>query len=390
MFAITRKPLISLNHLSIIFFLLFLAFLFPFQSVLSVEFPWQIDRNFISDDTHQMLKQRYPMISSEQQLIDLIETLMNIYPDLIIEPSFNEDHWVIKTKTHQYIQDISITTNQGIVPKQVISGLKHLIGSSYNYTISQKLISSTEKLLENQGYFNSSVTIEKTIRNKKGIRIQLLANLRSRCVIVKIKANFKLSENFSSKLIGASCVKSTIDNFIDELKTHYQKKSYIENTIAKYTIEQIPDSNQAIVIIGGSLGPLISYEFVTSKPPPLLNQDDSSPKNLHLRKIIAEVEKIIDKEIEPIITPEKYQPYVALAEIKTILEKHDFLNAQIFESTISNQTNNQPELNTKQIRFVIYPGDKIKLGSLRIIGASAIDKKTIYQTLSQFNFWFIK
>ena len=106
--------------------------------------------------------------------------------------------------------------------------------------------------------------------------------------------------------------------------------------------------------------------------------------------------KLLKKKIEPEITPDKYPPYVALAKAKTILKEHGYLEAEVFETlnkntktntstTTASHKKNYDSYAVKTLKFYIIPGNKITLGSIKIIGSTVLSDKTIYKEISTYS-----
>ena len=247
------------------------------------------------------------------------------------------------------IERIKITTQRGKLPSEVRGATNFLYGKTFTSETSSQLIDSVQKILTSQGYQAAKVRVIPQIRGDK-VTLRVSISLGTLCRVQSVKASFTLPKGLPNP-VGKPCSRRTKSKYFSALSTRYKKNSYVESTFEKATYQFNPKSTSADIIIVGTPGPQIFYEFALTPP---------QPKKL--KKLIRKLQR----DIQP-----------ALVNPNFVAEKAgEILLKAGYYSTFAQPTVRRKN-QRKTFRYELKVSEQIKLEYVRILGVKAISQQQL-------------
>ena len=328
--------------------------------------PWSLQGLGLERTQISELQKKYPQISSEEDLSEVLNSLNQMYPGATLEPYFDGREWIITLTQQPIVDDLRFETMDGLLPPSLSWGLAYLVGQIHSPVLVEKLQKATSQILKKEGYYDHQLKI-KTSQNLHKVTLIVQVTLGKRCVVEGVRADFPLPEE-AEEILGEYCKRSHLEKFVSSLKEYYHNKNYIENTLEWGKLHYNQKNKRATLELSGTPGPQVLYTF---------SLHSQAKKNRASEKIL--------EEIREDISAKDYAPYLAVARIQEILKEKDYLFAQVTDPIVTSENSQR-----KIYAFEIRPAYKVELGSLRLLGVTAMPLERVYQELRTSHLWSLR
>ncbi len=354
--------------MKLVFLTVWLAFFFGLETKVYgfAQNHWVVDEQLsFSPNLIKALKQKYPLIKSNQNLTLILQSLAQNQPLSELYAVFDPPSsvWKIMGTKARLVKDIEIHSRARLIRQPLYATLQNDIGLVDSEETKARVHQAAIKHLQRKGYREAGVRVV-TEPDGDGVLYNIYVDEGDPCILKRIDIGFVVPRDISLDLeVGDVCDMEEIERSVEDFEASLKDLGYTQLKLRMDALKYDPDRDAATLTINGTLGQRIRYEIVDEN------------------KLFLIDDLFADEELTR-VDPTIIGPDAMAAELARRYRQRGFLDAVVTGPTVK-----QEKQDLFVYLFKVNPGRQYFIKEVKFEGVSVFKEDELNDILGLKSFW---
>ena len=321
---------------------------------------WKTSGITIPKNILKPLIEKFPDIKSDEDLAELLNQIVQLYPSAKVSPVFNGVMWNINVEKNLVIVAITAQAISKSLEVNIEKVSAKFRGTIFNPESLEKIEKVALESLKKSGYPNALILITTAI-NKHRVSLTIKIKAGPKCTISRVNFQLTLPNNITTpKIKGEICSISKLTSIIEKIEKNLKSMGYAFARLNFDSITYSKDKTKGILNINGKVGKIINYQFISED---------------------RDLNKSILWELKDKLNPVDYLPFSVRSEIIKMLRSDGYHSSVVNGPVVSSHQDKTVETYS----FKISTGPITKLSEVSLVGVNIFSKSKVISIIQRKN-----